>query len=300
MTLPRLDDMLLFVEVVRAGSLSKAAARLQMPIATLSRRIAAFERELGARLFERSTRHVIPTEAARRYYERCAPLVDAARLAHEALAAQGERPCGHLRVSMPVDLGVATLGQALPDFLQQHPDITIDVDLSPRFVDLRTEPFDVALRIGRGRDEGLVARRIALLPQALYAAPAYLARHGRPRAPADLTAHRCLHVGSVQAGARWRLQGEGGEHTVLVRGPAALNNIGLARLLAMRGLGVVPLPIHMAQAELLNGALQRVLPRHAPPDLAVHAVTTSRLVPAAVRAFIDFVAAHWSLPAPAG
>ncbi len=285
-----LDDIALFVEVVRAGNFSRACARLGMPNATLSRRIAAMERQLGVRLFDRSTRRVTPTEAAQRYYERCAPLVDEARLAHEALGARAVRPEGHLRVSMPVDLGITYLGDALPEFLRRHPGITLDIDLSPRFVDLRAEPFDVAFRLGSARGNALVARRIGVLAQALYAAPAYLDRHGRPRQPDDLATHACLHIGSAKRGTRWRFSGPGGVQEVIVHGPLGLNNMSLTQRLAERGLGVALLPVHLAHAATIGGTLEVVLPRMTLPGWPVYAVTTSRLQPAAVRAFVEFVA----------
>lgn len=292
MAATHLDDMALFVEVVRAGSFNRAAARLGLPNATLSRRIAAMEQRLGLRLFERSTRRVQPSGAALRFYERCAPLVDEARLAHEALHERAFLPEGHLRVSMPVDLGALFLGDALPEFLRQHPGITMDLDLSPRFVDLKTEPFDLALRIGSARGDGLVARRIGLVAQGVYAAPAYLERHGRPRMPAELAQHDCLVIGSAPQGARWRLAGPEGEASVAVRGPVGLNNMGLMCRLAERGVGVALLPQHLAQPAVARGTLERLFPRHRGAGWPLVAVTTSRLLPAAVRAFVDFIAAR--------
>ena len=155
-----LHDMTLFVAVARTGNFSRAGAYLGVPGATLSRRIAAMEREFGVRLFDRTTRRVELTDAGRRYFERCAHLVDEARLAQEALRESAALPSGHVRVSMPVDLGVFVIGPLLPEFARQFPGISFDLDLSPRHTDLVGEHVDVAIRLGGVKDEQLVARRI--------------------------------------------------------------------------------------------------------------------------------------------
>jgi DNA-binding transcriptional LysR family regulator len=280
--------MVLFVEIARAGNFSRACERLAMPNATLSRRVAAMERELGVRLFDRSTRHMALTEPAQRFLERCAPLVDEARVAFEALQSAGVTAQGHVRVSMPVDLGTITLGPWLPEFLREHPGITLDLDMSPRFADLRTEPFDLAFRLGPVRGDGLVAQRLGPVEAGLYAAPAYLARFGAPKAAADLKDHRCLHIGAVRRGATWRLIAEGRESAVAVRGTVALNNMSLMRQFAEGGLGIALLPALIAQPAVDAGQLEVVLPGVVPVPWQVYAVTTSRMQPAAVRAFVEF------------
>jgi DNA-binding transcriptional LysR family regulator len=293
--LPELDDMALFVEVARAGNFSRACERLGMPNATLSRRVAAMEKRLGLLLFERSTRHMALTEPAQRYFERCTPLVDEARLAHEALRGQATRPEGHVRVSMPVDLGTIMLGPWLPEFLRQHPGITLDLDMSPRFADLRTEPIDLAFRLGTVRGDGLVARRIGEIASGLYAAPTYLDRQGRPRKPEDLADHPCLHIGSAKRGAVWAISDGAQVRKVKVRGPVGLNSMSLTRQLAERGMGVALLPLALAAPGLRAGSLEAVLPRCETAAWAVYAVTTSRLQVAAVRALVDFAQARFAL-----
>lgn len=287
-----LDDMALFVEIARAGNFSRASTRLGVPNATLSRRIAAMERRLGVRLFERSTRRVALTDAAQRFFERCAPLVDEARLAHEALRDSAAQPTGHLRVSMPVDFGVIYLGSCLPDFLRRYPAISIDLDLSPRFVDLFAGPVDIAFRLGNVQGDGLVARRIGMIEQGLYAAPGYLDIYGRPRLPMDLTTHRCLYIGSAKLSARWTIGSDGEDVEVPVRGPVGLNNMNLTRTLAENSLGVALLPVLLGRASERTGKLEAVLPQCTLPGWPIYAVTTSRMQSAAARAFIDFVASR--------
>ena len=160
--LSALHDMTLFVEVARTKNFSAAGRRLGVPAATLSRRIAAMEREFGVRLFDRTTRRVELTEAGARYFERCAHLADEARLAQESLRETATRPGGHLRVSMPVDLGVYMVGPLLPEFTRQFPGITLDLDLSSRHAD----HVDVAIRLtpDLARDALASGRLVRVLP----------------------------------------------------------------------------------------------------------------------------------------
>ncbi len=290
-----LDDIALFVEVARTASFTRASAVLGMPGATLSRRIAAMEKRLGVRLFERSTRRVALTEAATRYLERCEHVVDEARLAESALREVAEQAAGHLRVSMPVDLGLHWVGPLLPEFTRHHPGITLDIDLSSRVADIAEDRLDLALRLGAVKREGLVVRRIGAVPQAAYAAPGYLDRHGRPKQPAELAQHECLRLGSAVRSSRWRFTLGAQSHEVTVHGRIGLNNIGLMRLLAERQMGVALLAPELAQASVVSGRLEPVLRGFAAPTLPLHAVMSSRLQTAAARAFVDFIAARLAL-----
>ncbi len=290
-----LDDMALFVEVARATSFTRASVQLAMPGATLSRRIASMEQRLGVLLFERSTRRVALTEAARRYLERCERVVDEARLAEAALREVADRPTGHLRVSMPVDLGLHWVGPLLPEFARQHPGITMDLDLSSQVADLAQDRLDLALRLGVLKREGLVARRIGSVAQAAFAAPGYLDRRGRPKQPAELAQHECLRLGSAVRPTRWRFVQDGTSHDVQVQGRWGLNNIGLMRLLAERQMGIALLAPELAQPSVLAGRLEPVLRGFAAPGLPLHAVMTSRLQTAAAKALVDFLAARLAL-----
>lgn len=293
--LSALHDMALFVEVARTGSFSRASIKLGVPGATLSRRIAAMERHFGVRLLDRSTRHVALSDAGRRYFERCAHLVDEARLAQEALFETVNRPVGHVRVSMPVDLGLTHIGPLLPDFARQYPGISLDLDLSPRFSDLVTEHVDLAIRLGEVVGDLLVVRRLGAIEQFLFAAPGYLALHGHPQQPADLVEHACITAGSAQQASNWLLQRDGHAMEVQVRGHFGINNPGLIRLLVERGLGIAALSHKLAREAVDAERLVRVLPDWAFKPMAVHAVMVSRMQSASVRALVDFLAARLSL-----
>ena len=290
-----LHDMTLFVEVARTGSFSRASANLGMPAATLSRRIAAMERKFAVRLFDRTTRRVELTDLGRRYFERCGDLVDQARLAQEALRDAAAGPTGHLRVSMPVDMGVNHVGPLLPEFTRRYPGISFELDLSPNHRDLVGEHVDVAIRIGTVKGDQLVVRRIGTVEMLIFAAPAYLERHGEPQQPAALVEHECLSLPVPGREAQWRLLRDGTVMEVTVRGRLATNNMGLMRLLAERGLGIAVLSHALAREAVSAGRLVQVLPGWSLPPMPVHAVMSSRLQSASVRAFVDFLAARLSL-----
>jgi len=293
--LSALRDMTLFVEVARTSSFSRASANLDVPGATLSRRIAAMERKFGVRLFDRTTRRVELTDAGRRYFERCGDLVDQARLAQEVLRDSAAGPTGHVRVSLPVDMGINHIGPLLPEFTRRYPGITFELDLSPNHRALVSEHVDVAIRIGAVKGEQLVVRRIGTVEMLMFAAPTYLQRHGEPQQPADLVEHECLSLPSPEREAQWRLLRDGATTEVTVRGRLATNNQGLMRLLAEHGLGIAVLSHVLARDALNAGRLVQVLQGWTLPPLPVHAVMSSRLQPASVRAFVDFLAARLSL-----
>lgn len=290
--LSALHDMTLFVEVARTGNFSRASTNLGVPASTLSRRIAAMERASGVRLFDRTTRRVELTDVGQRYFERCAHLVDEARLAQEALREAATLPSGHVRVSMPVDLGVFVIGPLLPEFARQFPGISFDLDLSARHTDLVGEHVDVAIRLGTVKDEQLIARRIGAIEQALFASPAYLDLRGRPAQPADLVEHECIVVRSLQRQALWSLLGDGESTQVAVRGRFMVNSLGLMRLLAERGMGIAALAPILVRDAMSQGRLVQVLPEWTVPRLPIQAVMASRLQPASVKAFVDFLAAR--------
>lgn len=285
-----LQDIALFVEVARTRSFSRAAQNLGLSSATLSRRIAALEQRAGARLFNRTTRRVELTHVGERYFERFEHLVDEARRAQEALHEETRRPTGHLRVSMPVDLGVHRIGPLLPAFARLYPGISFEIDLSPQHRDLLGEQVDVAIRIGSVMQPQLVCRRIGWIEQGLLASPAYLERRGRPAQPTDLVEHDCIFVGAGKSQANWRLVGEAGAVTVTVGGRFSVNNHGLMSALAERGMGIAALDPGLLREAIAAGRLVPVLPDWSVPKLAVNALMTSRLQAAGVRAFVEFLA----------
>ena len=290
-----LHDMTLFVEVARARNFSAASRRLDVPVATVSRRIAAMEREFGVRLFNRTTRRVELTEAGARYFERCEHLADEARLAQEALRAVANQPHGLIRVSMPTDFGVDVIGPLLPDFARRFPGIRFDLDLSSRIVDVAADPVDVAIRLGPIVDDKLIARPLGVIERTLFASDAYLDRRGRPGTPAELAQHDCilLRARPPAAQPRWRIARGAESVDVPVQGRFFVNSVGLMQVLAARGMGVAMLTESMVRDDHGPGArLERVLPGWAAPPLPIHALVSTRLQPAAVKAFLDYLRAR--------
>jgi DNA-binding transcriptional LysR family regulator len=214
MSMELLNDMALFVEVVKAKGFRSAAETLGMPNSTLSRRISALEKAIGLRLLHRTTRRIELTEAGQLYFERCKRIVDEARLAHEQLGGLLAEPTGVLRASFPVDFAVTYLAPLIVEFSTRYPKLTFDFELTSRRVDLVSEPFDVAIRLGESEDSQLIARRLATLGNYLYASPGYLARAGdaahagRPRAARVPQPGEGRHVDAARRHAHRRGTGE--------------------------------------------------------------------------------------------
>ena len=235
--LPDANDLLLFACVMEAGSFSRAAQRCGLPKSTVSRRIAALEAGLGERLLTRTTRQLAITEFGERILDHARRLLEETEAAPALAQHRQAAPRGTLRVSLPPDFDELNLAALLPGFVAGHPEVRVELDLSPRRADLVAERFDLAVRVAARLpdDATLVARRIADLGHGLYASPGYLGRAGRPASPQELSAHTGLRLiasgGEVQP---WRLASGAERCEVLPSGPLAANSIGLLRELAAR------------------------------------------------------------------
>ncbi len=285
-----LRDMVLFVEVARAGSFTKAAQRLGVPTSTLSRRIQALEKGLNLKLMLRTTRSVELTEAGTVYLKRCADIVDAAKIAHENIRDLANVPRGHLRVSLTGDFGPIFIAPHLAIFRASYPEITFDLDMTPHRVDLATEPFDLALRIGTLEDSSLIARRLALLKVALYAAPSYITTRGVPKRPEDLESHDAIPTRRGVSGAHWTLSNGKEVRRIALKCPFVANSLGMIRMLVISGAGIGMLDEAMVAQDVKQGRLVRVLPHWSLDRIPINAVTASRLMPAKTRVFVEFLA----------
>lgn len=285
-----LNDMALFVEVVKAMSFRKAADAIGVPNSTLSRRVSALEKAIGLRLLHRTTRRLELTEAGQIYFERCKRIVDEAKLAHEQLGELLAQPTGLLRASLPVDFATSSLAPLIAEFAGLYPGIRFEFDLTPRRVDLVSEPFDVAIRMGESQDSNLIARLLGNLPTHLYASPSYLERAGNPEQPSDLAHHECLGFRPTKSMV-WSLtsKDDGQTENVEVSGRFQLNSVGMLRRLATLDLGVVVLVDALAAEDVSKRRLQRVLPEWQGPSVPVYAITETRLLPAKTQRFIEFL-----------
>ncbi|WP_108228840.1 LysR family transcriptional regulator [Pseudomonas synxantha] len=281
-----LNDMALFVEVVKAHSFRKAAEAMAMPNSTLSRRISGLEKAIGLRLLNRTTRKIELTEAGQLYFDRCKRIVDEARLAHEQLGEMLAHPSGLLRASLPVDFANIYLAPLIAEFARRYPGISFEFDLTPRQVDLVSEPVDVVIRMGEPADSNLIARKLASLSRRLYASPRYLELNGEPSDPSELVNHECLRL---RKAGKWQLSHSGEVVEIEVGGRFQLNSVGMLRRLATLDLGIALLPEGIAADDLRTGLLQPVLPQwHANP-IPVYALTETRLLPAKTQRFIEFL-----------
>lgn len=286
-----LNDMALFVEVVKARGFRHAAAAVGLPNSTVSRRISNLEKAIGLRLLHRTTRKIELTEAGQIYFERCKRIVDEAKLAHEQLGEILAQPSGILRASLPVDFATIYLAPLIAEFARKYPGIRFDFDLTPRLVDLVSEPFDVAIRMGHPPDSNLIARQLASLPCYLYASPRYLKNAGEPADPSDLAQHECLGFRTLKSHV-WTLRHADESMDVAVGGRFQLNSMGLIRRLASMDLGIAVLPAEIVAEDVAQEKLRRILVEWEGPPTPVYAMTETRLLPAKTQRFIEFLREH--------
>ncbi len=289
-----LNDVAVFVHVVRYGSFAEAARRLGIPPNTLSRRVQQLEAQLGTRLMQRSTRKLSLTSAGQDFHDRCADAVEGLVDASQALASGNEAPSGLVRVAAPADFFDFFPMEWLVAFLTEHPQVRVDLVLSDARADLIADRIDVAIRGGVLEDSGLVARRaLDAGLDGLVASPAYIAARGAPTTLEELATHDCLVFAHPSGRATWRLSARyGSDAEVQVAGRLSGNTVQVLRKAALAGLGIALLPSTMTRRELRAGLLVPVLPEFHRKGHGVHLVYASRRhLPSAVSAFIELVAA---------
>ncbi len=283
-----LDAMRTFAAVVDRNGFSTAAEALGHSTARVTRQIAWLEQRLGTRLLNRTTRRTSLTSAGTAYYQRCLQLLAEFDDIEATVGAQAQTPAGVLRINAPVSFGIARLAPLLASYRERYPQVTLDLALSDRLVDMVEEGYDLAIRITRTPAPTLIARRLAEARILLCASPAYLARMGTPRHPDDLAGHQCLNYSYWSGGHEWRLQGADGEHVVRIDGGLRANNGDVLRAAALAGMGVVLQPDFLVGDDIDAGRLVQLLPTYTLPPVGIHAVYASRshLAPK-VRSFID-------------
>jgi DNA-binding transcriptional LysR family regulator len=289
-----LAGMRVFTAVVDAGSFAKAAEKLDLSRGMTSRYVAQAEAHLGVRLLNRTTRRLSLTEAGNDYYQRATQVLALVAEAEQAASREAAEPRGTLRVNASVAFGARHMGGLISAYLQRCPQVRVDLTLNDRVVDLVEEGFDVAVRIARRIDPGLVARRIAPARMIACASPAYLRRSGAPKAPADLVGHNCLTYAYAGTQNEWRFIRGKREQTVKVGGTLHANNGDILSRAAADGLGVIVQPTFLIDELLREKKLMRVLEGWEADSLTIFAVYPSRqfLAPK-VRSFIDFMVTHF-------
>jgi DNA-binding transcriptional LysR family regulator len=286
------NDLLLFARIVESGSFSAAAQRVDLPKSTVSRRIALLEAKLGERLLQRTTRKLMLTEFGASLLEHAQKVVEEVEAAAALVAHRQLAPSGRLRISMPGDFANLGLTFMIAAFMERYPAISLELDLSPRRVDLVSENFDIAIRMGDlPQDSSLHARRVALEKINLYAAPSYIARRGMPQEPDDLFQHDLLCLGKQNGGVSpWKLMRGKTVWERDVPARLAANSPDLLARIACAGSGIAASSDLFSEVYVDKGELVRVLPEWSMPEVTGWAVFPGRrLMPAKTRAFLDMM-----------
>jgi DNA-binding transcriptional LysR family regulator len=288
-----LNEVHMFVHVVRARSFAAAARRLGVPSNTLSRRIKQLETELDTRLMQRSTRKLTLTRSGQLFFERCAAAVDGVVLAGKDLADVSRKPSGTVRIAAPADFLDLFHMEWVAEFLQRYPEIHLDFVLSDARADLIEEGIDVAFRGGRTLDSRtFLFEQIAEQHFNLVASPAYLQARGQPKSLSDLSAHNCL-TPSSRGGTVWALHGPAGIEEVRVSGSFSATSARNLTAACLAGLGIALLPTMLIAAEIRLGRLVRILPEYRRDGADFNVLLPSRQqIPAAVSAFLEFATGH--------
>ncbi|MEJ7932237.1 LysR family transcriptional regulator [Ramlibacter sp. AN1015] len=286
-----LNSLMLFHEVVRSGSLTAACERLGMPRSTLSRRLLQLEKDVGALLLKKSTRKLAPTDLGISVQQHCERIAAESAAIQQTISRIRTDLHGTLRVAMPIEFGTAWLGKAISDFAVKYPEMALEIDSSGRVVDLIDESVDILITFGHPKPSRMAMRRLGSLTSGIYAAPAYVARCGLPRALDELGRHDCVVTEIQLREGVWRFRNSSGKRDVQVNGRLRVNSIRLARELVIGGAGLGLLPHMMCANHVASGALVPVLPSWSSPSLPVVALMLSRTsVPKKTRTFLDFVA----------
>jgi len=288
----KLESMTTFVQVYRSRNFGNVARQQGVTPAVVTRRITALEKELGSRLFHRTTRKVQPTDIGSRYFEFCSRILSEIEAGENEVHAGQREPRGELRVSVPKAFGVLHIGRAAADFIRMYPGIRLSiVNDAPRDATRMLEDgIDLAFRMSRPKDSGMMARRICQIPSFAYASPDYLARCGTIRTPADLLKVNCLqHEGALDK-PEWNFSKGRSRTAVRVDGNCSSNSTLILLSCAVDGLGVGLFPDYVVAREIASGRLERVLPTYRGPDHELFIIFPYRqYVPKKIRLFIDFM-----------
>ena len=291
----RIQGISLFIRVVETGSFSKAASSLGITQPTATKHVAALEKRLGSLLLHRSTRGVTPTEIGKIYYEKCKTILLELEDAENIAGLLQSEVQGKLMISSSVAFGRRVLTPFVLQFMGQHPQLQVSLNLDDRYINLVEEGVDLAIRMGRLSDSSLGARFLGLNPWVIVATPEYLEKNGTPSIPSDLTKHIALIYSSVQGDHRWQFTGrDGSNKSIQVSGPLYSNNLSTLLAATRNHLGISALPWYVAYNSVQNRHLKPLLADWSLPAQEIHAVFSSpRLVPTKVIILIDWLAGQF-------
>lgn len=284
-------QMLLFAHAVELGSLSAAARDLDLTPSAVSKQIRRLEDRLGVRLLNRSTRRITLTDEGRAFYDRCRRIADEVAEAASTVSAMGTRVQGTLHVVATVAFAKAQLLPIFPEFMKRYPDLSMELRLTDRSVDLVEENVDVAIRFSEQLDDpSVVVRTLAPNRRVICAAPSYLSAHGMPQEPDDLLNHHCLQLSTVQSWNDWAFDSDEGRRVLHVSGRFKADSADAIYHAALAGLGIARLSTYLVARDIAEGRLVRILPRYTHEQSELVAIYPQRrnLTPR-VRAFVDYL-----------
>ncbi|HMC12800.1 MAG TPA: LysR family transcriptional regulator [Gallionellaceae bacterium] len=285
-----LTSMKVFATVVGDGSFTRAADRLDMSRAMVSKYVINLEDHLGTRLLNRTTRRLSLTESGSAYYEQCLQIISDVQEAEKAAGQLTSTPRGTLKITMPVAFGLHRLSKVIADYVALHLEVKLDISLNDRYVDLVEEGFDLAIRIGTLPESRLIARKLGVARSVVCASPKYLKKHGSPKQPEDLINHSCLGYTYTNSGNEWHLKNKDKNETIHIAGAIKANNGDMLRLAALNGAGLILQPLFIVEEDLQAGRLVQVLSNYTSNEFGIYAVYPSRKhLSAKVRTFVDFL-----------
>ncbi|MBL1456340.1 MAG: LysR family transcriptional regulator [Methylophaga sp.] len=284
----RLLSMEIFVAAVELGTFTAVADKFKISPPMVSKHIQSLENRVGTSLLNRTTRQQHLTEAGENYYLKCKDILKQISFIEEDMKTNAIYPGGRLKVSAPVWYGMSTLAPAIAEYLHDYPGVDIELELSDRYVDLVSEGFDIVIRIGQLDDSSMVARKLPDYELVICASQKYIDERGEPKHPDDLVNHECLYFSSWVAQGGWRqLNKQIGRHT-LPR--ITTNNQQVIRHAALRGIGLIMMPVSLLEEDLINGDLIEVLADYKPASKPVNLLFSNRAkTTAKVKTFVDFL-----------
>lgn len=291
----RFEQLQTFVRVVDSGSLSAAAERLGVAKSAVSRRLTELEARLGVQLLNRTTRRINLTDSGRQYYQRCLRILADLEDSEQQISSVHTELRGTIRIAAPLSFGILHLSPVLNDFLKDHAELNLDLDLDDRLVNLMDEGVDLAIRIGRLDDSSLVARRLAPARLVLCASPDYLASHGEPSHPGELARHQGLSYSNISENQQWHFnQPDGAPFSVQVPHRMRANNGDVLLQAAIDGLGVLATTSFIAYQAIRQGLLKPILRDYQLDAVGVYAIyPAQRHLPRRVRVLIDYLVSRF-------
>ena len=290
----QLEDMAMFVRIVEAGSITKAAEQLNIAKSAVSRRLKEMESRLGSQLISRTTRQSKLTQAGEQYYQQVTNVLSAVDALNEEVSDAPTRIGGTLKMTAPLSFGIMHLTDVIDEYANQHPNLKFELDFSDRHVDLIEEGYELAIRIRELRDSSYQAKRLALIRCVMCASPAYLEKHGTPQTLEDLRDHEFLQYSLGQTSHLELLDAKGGKHYHTMHAKIKATNGEFLTDLAVKGHGISAMPTFLAYKKLARGELVPVLPQYHLPTLNAYAVyPKNRFLSQRCRHLIDFIAARF-------